>query len=87
MGPKLAEKHVVEFSEETLNAGKAFYNTAQYGFSKGASQVNIIETNEACVGIVFTSKKSNEKYLFIINLLLLCAYLLSSGWNHFWWTS
>ena len=87
MGPKLAEKHVVEFSEETLNAGKAFYNTAQYGFSKGASQVNIIKTNEGraypCVGIILTSEKSMRN----IYLLLICSYLLSSGWNHFWWTS
>ncbi|KAI9250480.1 calponin homology domain-containing protein [Phascolomyces articulosus] len=42
LGPKLAEKHVVEFSEETLNAGKAYFNTAQYGYSKGASQAGII---------------------------------------------
>ena len=39
LGPKLAEKHQVVFSEEKLNAGKGMFNTFQYGYYKGATQV------------------------------------------------
>lgn len=39
LGPKLADKRVVNFSEETLNASKSVFNTYQYGYTGGASQV------------------------------------------------
>ncbi|KAF9355759.1 Calponin-3 [Mortierella sp. NVP85] len=37
LGPKLADKHEVEFSEEVLNAGKHIVNTFQYGYTGGAN--------------------------------------------------
>ncbi|KAF9925659.1 hypothetical protein FBU30_004610 [Linnemannia zychae] len=37
LGPKLSDKHEVEFSEEVLNAGKTVINTYQYGYSGGAN--------------------------------------------------
>ncbi|KAI9311637.1 calponin homology domain-containing protein [Dichotomocladium elegans] len=42
LGPKLSEKHEVEFSQEVLNAGKAMYNPLHYGHRKGANQSGII---------------------------------------------
>ncbi|KAF8983325.1 Muscle-specific protein 20 [Entomortierella lignicola] len=38
LGPKLADRHEVEFSEEVLNAGKHVINTFQYGYAGGANQ-------------------------------------------------
>ncbi|KAF9436830.1 hypothetical protein BGZ76_002826 [Entomortierella beljakovae] len=37
LGPKLSDKHEVEFTDEVLNAGKSVINTYQYGFSGGAN--------------------------------------------------
>ncbi|ORZ27279.1 calponin homology domain-containing protein [Lobosporangium transversale] len=37
LGPKLSDKHEVEFSEEVLNAGKSVINTYQYGYAGGAN--------------------------------------------------
>ncbi|KAL1933831.1 hypothetical protein VTP01DRAFT_7921 [Rhizomucor pusillus] len=42
LGPKLADKRDVNFSEEVLNAGKGIYNTFQYGNTKGANQSGMI---------------------------------------------
>ncbi|KAF9906505.1 Muscle-specific protein 20 [Linnemannia zychae] len=41
LGPKLADKHEVEFTEEVLNAGKHIINTFQYGYSGGANQSGV----------------------------------------------
>ncbi|KAI8596095.1 calponin homology domain-containing protein [Dissophora ornata] len=41
LGPKLADKHEVEFSEEVLNAGKNVINTYQYGYNGGANQSGV----------------------------------------------
>ncbi|KAG0048078.1 Muscle-specific protein 20 [Gryganskiella cystojenkinii] len=41
LGPKLSDKHEVEFSEEVLNAGKNVINTYQYGYSGGANQSGV----------------------------------------------
>ncbi|CAO3564052.1 unnamed protein product [Mortierella alpina] len=41
LGPKLSDKHEVEFSEEVLNAGKTVINTYQYGYSGGANQSGV----------------------------------------------
>ena len=40
LGPKLADKHEVEFTEEQLAAGKNVVSL-QYGSKKGASQAGI----------------------------------------------
>ncbi|KAI7887501.1 hypothetical protein K492DRAFT_202657 [Lichtheimia hyalospora FSU 10163] len=42
LGPKLAKRHEVSFSEETLNASKSVFNTYQYGYTKGANQSGLI---------------------------------------------
>ncbi|KAI7873581.1 hypothetical protein K492DRAFT_154740 [Lichtheimia hyalospora FSU 10163] len=42
LGPKLADKHEVSFSQETLNASKGMFNTYQYGYNKGANQSGIV---------------------------------------------
>ncbi|KAG0256284.1 hypothetical protein DFQ27_005793 [Actinomortierella ambigua] len=41
LGPKLADKHEIEFSDEVLNAGKNIVNTFQYGYTGGASQAGM----------------------------------------------
>ncbi|CAM0142287.1 calponin [Umbelopsis sp. WA50703] len=38
LGPKLADKHEVEFSPEVLKKGQTTWNTVQYGYNKGATQ-------------------------------------------------
>ncbi|CDH54005.1 calponin transgelin [Lichtheimia corymbifera JMRC:FSU:9682] len=42
LGPKLAKRHEVSFSEETLNASKSLFNTYQYGYTKGANQSGLV---------------------------------------------
>jgi hypothetical protein len=39
LGPKLADKHEVEFSPEVMKKGETTWNTVQYGYNKGANQV------------------------------------------------
>ncbi|KAF9929031.1 Calponin-3 [Modicella reniformis] len=41
LGPKLADKHEVEFSDDVLNAGKNIINTFQYGYGGGATQSGV----------------------------------------------
>ncbi|KAI8581041.1 hypothetical protein K450DRAFT_234361 [Umbelopsis ramanniana AG] len=38
LGPKLADKHEVEFSPEVMKKGETTWNTVQYGYNKGANQ-------------------------------------------------
>lgn len=39
LGPKLADKHEVDFSPEVMKKGETTWNTVQYGYNKGANQV------------------------------------------------
>ncbi|RKP06851.1 calponin homology domain-containing protein [Thamnocephalis sphaerospora] len=41
LGPRLSERHEVQFTDEQLNAGKGVINTAQYGYYEGASQTGM----------------------------------------------